>query len=99
MHARVTTIQLDPARVQDAIRQLEEEDLPRWKEIDGFKGFTLFVDRQSGKVLGTSYWESEQAMEASEEAVRPSRERAAAAGGASAPPSVERYEVALDTMA
>jgi hypothetical protein len=38
-------------------------------------------------------------MEASEEAVKPSRDRAAQMGGASGPPSVERYEVAVDTMA
>jgi heme-degrading monooxygenase HmoA len=99
MHARVTTLQMDPARIDDAVRQLEQEDIPRWKEIDGFKGFTLLADRQSGKVLGTSYWESQQAMEASEDAVTPSRERAAQTGGASRPPIVERYEVAVDTMA
>jgi len=99
MHARVTTIQMDAARLDDAIRQVEEEELPRWKELDGFKGFTLFVDRQSGKVFGTSYWESEQAMSASEETVAPSRDRAAETGGASASPEVERYEVAIDTMA
>ena len=99
MHARVTTMQMDASRLDDAIRQLETEELPRWKEMDGFKGFTLLVDRQSGKVAGTTYWESEQAMNASEDAVSPSRERAAETGGASGPPAVERYEVAVDTMA
>jgi heme-degrading monooxygenase HmoA len=99
MHARVTTIQMDASRIDDATRQLEEEELPRWKEIDGFKGFTLLVDRQSGKVVGTSFWESKEKMDASEEAISPSRERAAETGGASAPPGVERYEVAVDTMA
>jgi heme-degrading monooxygenase HmoA len=99
MHARVTTMQTDPSRLDDAIRQLESEELPRWKEIDGFKGFTLLVDRQGGKLAGTTYWESEEAMRASEEAVSQSRERTVEAGGASAPPAVERYEVAVDTMA
>ena len=99
MHARSTTLQLDPARIDEAVRLLEEEDIPRWKEIDGFMGFTLFADRQSGKVVGTSYWDSAQAMQASEDTVRSSRERAAEAGGASSPPSVERYEVLVDTMA
>ena len=99
MHARTTRLQLDPARIDDAVRRLEEEDIPRWKELDGFKGFTLFADRESGRVLGTSYWESAQAMNASEDAVRPSRERAAQTGGASESPIVERYEVLVDTMA
>ena len=97
MHARVTTLNMDPGRIDDAIRQLES-DIPRWKELDGFKGFTLLVDRDSGKVTGTSFWESESQMQASEEAVSQSRERAAETGGASQPPTVERFEVAVDTM-
>jgi heme-degrading monooxygenase HmoA len=99
MHARVTTVQLDPSRADDSIRQLESEELPRWKELDGFKGFTLLIDRESGKGIGTSYWESKEAMDATEEAVRPSRERAVETGGGSQPPTVERFEVAIDTMA
>ena len=99
MHARATTLQLDPARIDDAVRRLEEEDIPRWKELDGFKGFTLLADRASGRVVGTSFWESAQAMDASEDAVSPSRERAAQAGGASQAPIVQRYEVLVDTMA
>ena len=98
MHARVTTLNMDPGRIDDAIRQLESEDIPRWKELDGFKGFTLLVDRDSGKVTGTSFWESESQMQASEEAVSASRDRAAETGGASQPPTVERFEVAVDTM-
>lgn len=99
MHARVTTIVMDPARADEAIARLEQEELPKWKELDGFKGFTLLVDRESGKGVGTTYWESEEAMQASEEAVKPSRTAAAEAGGASGEPQVERFEVAVDTMA
>jgi len=98
MRARATTLRLDPSRIDDAVRRLEAEDLPSWRRLDGFKGFTLLVDRSSGKVVGTSYWESEEAMQASEDAVAPSRQRAAEAGGASDAPVVERFEVALDTM-
>ena len=97
MHARVTTVQLDPARIDEAIRSLEQEDVPRFKEMDGFKGFTLLVDRERGVGIGTSYWESEEKMEASEEAVKDARERTAQLGGASAAPTVEHYEVAIDT--
>ena len=98
MHARTTTLQLDPARIDAAVRQLESEEIARFKEIDGFKGFTLLVDRGSGKVVGISFWESEEKMSASEEAVRESRERAAETGGASGSPQVEQFEVALDVM-
>ena len=99
MHARVTTLALDPAQLDEVIGQLEEEGIPEFEKIDGFKGFTLLVDRDSGKAIGTSYWESREAMEASEDEVKPSRERAAETGGASESPQVERFEVAVDTMA
>jgi heme-degrading monooxygenase HmoA len=98
MHARVTTIQMDAARIDEAVRQLESEDIPRFREIDGFKGVTLLVDRESGKAVGTSYWESREQMEASEQAVEDSRRRAADAGGATSAPQVERFEVAVDTQ-
>jgi heme-degrading monooxygenase HmoA len=99
MHARVTTLQLDPSRIDQAVAELEEEELPRWREIDGFKAFTLLVDRASGKVIGTSCWTTAEKMRASEEAVSSSRNRAAQTGGASGPPQVELYEVAIDTEA
>jgi heme-degrading monooxygenase HmoA len=98
MHARVTTIQMNPERVDEAISQVEEQDLPTWKSLSGFRGFTLVVNRASGEVIGTSYWDSREQMDASEEAVADSRQRAADTGGASGEPAVERYEVALDTF-
>lgn len=98
MHARLTTIQMDPERVDQAISQLEEEDLPTFERLEGYRGFTAFVERSSGKVLGISYWDSKEKMQASEEQVKQARTRAAEAGGATAEPAVERYEVALDSF-
>ncbi len=98
MHARATTVEGDPGRVDEVLRQVESEVLPLLKEQAGFKGFTVHVDRASGKVVGTSYWESEEAMQASEEAVRGPREEAAHRGGAASGPTVEHFEVVIDTM-
>ena len=95
MHARLTTIQMDPERVDQAISQLEEEDLPTFEKIDGYRGFTAFVDRSSGTVVGISYWDSKEQMQASEEEVKGARQRAADTGGATGEPTVERFEVAL----
>ena len=97
MHARVTTVQMDPQKLDDAVSQLEQNDVPSFKEIDGFKGMTLVGDRSSGKAIATTYWESEEQMRASEEAVKDSRARAAETGGASEEPQVELFEVLLDT--
>ncbi len=43
--------------------------------------------------MAVTYWESEEAMQASEDAVMQERERAAETAGAAAGPTVERYEV------
>lgn len=99
MYARTTTIEGQADRIDEVVRQVESEVLPVLKEQAGFKGFTVHVNRSSGKVVGTSYWESQQAMEASEEAVSGPREEAAQRAGASGGPAVENFEIAIDTMA
>jgi heme-degrading monooxygenase HmoA len=99
MHVRVTTLQMQPDKIDDAVAGLEQNDIPMFKELDGFKGFTLIADRSSGKAIANSYWESEEAMRASEDAVTEARANAASTGGASGDPQVERFEVVIDTMA
>ena len=98
MHARLTTIEGEPGRIDEAIRVAREDVLPTLREQDGWKGFTVLADRSSGRMLGISFWESEDALAASEAAIAASRERAAEVSGAQSP-SVERLEVVLDEMA
>jgi heme-degrading monooxygenase HmoA len=99
MHARLSTLQLDASRVDDAVGRLEQEIVPELEQANGFKGFTAMVDRQSGKIVGVSFWESEQAMQEAEELGQSARQRAGEAGGASGEPEVDRFEVVIDTMA
>jgi heme-degrading monooxygenase HmoA len=92
MHARVTTLEVPPDRMDDATRHVQEQVLPRLSQMEGFKGFIALGSRQSGKLQGVAFWESEQALRATDEAVVPVREVAAeAAGGTVA--SVEEFEV------
>jgi|SRR5215211_1916824 len=98
MHARVTTMRMDPGRVDEVARTLENDDIPGFRELDGFKGLTVLADRGSGKTVAVSFWESEDALTASEEAVKGARQRAAERGGAP-DLEIERFEVVLDTMA
>ena len=55
--------------------------LPRAKQMEGFKGMIALGDRQSGKTLGITFWESEVAMRASEEAANRLRGESAEASG------------------
>lgn len=98
MHARVNTLQMDPGKIDDAVDALESGGVDQLKAIDGFKGMTVLGDRDSGKSLAITFWESEEALHASEEAVKETRKRATEAGGAG-DPVIEVYEVVLDTMA
>jgi heme-degrading monooxygenase HmoA len=98
MHARVTTLDMDPAKVDEVRDRLEAEDVPEFQKLDGFKGMTLLTDRNSGKTLAVTFWESEDALSQSEDAVKDARQRAADTGGGGEP-QVERFEVLFDTMA
>jgi heme-degrading monooxygenase HmoA len=95
VHARVSIFEGPPDQIDESLRQAREVVLPQAKEIDpGFKGIIALTDRQSGKLLGITFWESEEAMRASEEAANRLREESAEAGGGTVA-GVERYEVGL----
>jgi len=92
MYARVTTIEGAPERMDDAKRHTQEQTLPQLQKMDGFKGFVALGERHSGKLVGVSFWESEEALRATDQAVSSVRSGAAeAASGTVA--SVEEYEV------
>ena len=94
MHARMTTMEGSSERLDEGLREIKEDVLPQLQQQDGFKGFVVFDNRQSGKLIGFSLWESEQAMQASEEVGdRTRRESAQTMSDTIA--GVERYEVAL----
>ena len=94
MHARMTTMEGSSERLTEGLREIREDVLPQLQQQDGFKGFVVFDNRQSGELIGFSLWESEQAMQASEEVGdRTRRESAEAMDDTIA--GVERYEVAL----
>ncbi len=92
MHARVTTLEVPPDRMDDATRHVQEQVLPRLSQMEGFKGFIALGSRQSGKLQGVAFWESEEALRATDEAVVPVREGAAEATGGTVA-SVEEFEV------
>ena len=92
MHARVTTLEGPPDRMDEAVRHVREQLIPQLQQHDGYKGFIALGDRQSGKLLGVVLWESEEAMRVSEEAAERMRGESAQTAGARIA-GVERYEV------
>ena len=94
MHARVSTYQGSPDQIDEGVRYAREIIVPRAQEMDGFQGVYFLVDRQSGKGLSITLWESEEVMRASEEAANQLRSESAEASGEEIL-GVERYEVAI----
>jgi len=94
MFARMSMLEGPPDQVDEGVRYVREQVLPLLQQQDGFRGFIALGDRQSGKVIGLSLWESEQAMQASEQTGDHTRSGSAQAVGGSVA-GVERYEVGL----
>jgi heme-degrading monooxygenase HmoA len=94
MHARLTTVEASPDRMDDTTRHIQEQVLPQLQQLDGFQGFIALRDRGSGRLRGVALWESEEALRATEEAAARIRgEVTEATGGTIA--SVENYEVVV----
>ena len=95
MYVRVNTIEGSPDRMDDVTTHIQEQTLPQLRQMEGFEGFVALGDRQNGKLLGVAFWESEEALRATEQAVSSVRGGAAeAAGGIVA--GVEEYEVLVN---
>jgi heme-degrading monooxygenase HmoA len=98
MHARTGRVSFSPDKADEMVRYAQDTIVPRYEGSQGFKGFTLLIDRSSGAGIGISFWESEQAMKATDTLGDQAREGAAEAGSGRDQGS-ERFEVAIDTMA
>jgi heme-degrading monooxygenase HmoA len=94
MYARVSTYQGDPGQIDQGLAYDLENILPKVNQIDGFEGLYYLVDRESGKALSMTLWESEQTMRASEEEANRLRTESAESASATVE-SVQRYEVAI----
>ena len=68
MFARVSTFTGTSDEIDKAIREVQQNVLPRTEQLDGYKGAYFLVDRENGKSLAVTLWESEEAMRASEDA-------------------------------
>jgi heme-degrading monooxygenase HmoA len=91
MHARVSTYQAsDPERLVDGFKSVTDA----LERVDGFSHGYFMVDRNTGKAMSVTIWESEDALNASVSMGKELREQATQPSGA-AVQSVEQYEIPL----
>lgn len=92
MYARSTTIQAQPSAIDSGIAHVREEILPRLRQIPGCMGLSLLVDRENGRCIATTSWETLEAMEVSKLEVSPIRDQVLAKFGGSA--QIQDWEIA-----
>jgi hypothetical protein len=94
MYARVATFESDPSNVDDAIAlvrtQVQSEETP--PGLEGAK-MLMLVNRDTGKGVGITLFESEEAMKQGDQALN-----AMNPGGSERRTSVEFFEVPVETV-
>lgn len=94
MYARVTVVQGSPDKIDEGVASFTNQVLPALKGVDGYRAGFLFVDRSTGRGLGISLWETEDARSKGGEAVDEARAATIKAMGGTVPP-VDEYEVVV----
>jgi heme-degrading monooxygenase HmoA/predicted ester cyclase len=91
MHVRMNIMTGDPARLDEAARYLEGTARPHVEAQHGNRGMAFLTNAELGTCVIASYWETDEMMTASEQAIQVSRkEMTEMIGGTVA---VEHYEV------
>jgi hypothetical protein len=94
LYARIATFESDPANLDDAIEMVRAE-VESGNTPDGLEGakMLMLVNRESGKGLGVTLFDSEEAMRRGDEALN-----AMSPGASEQRTSVEFYEVPVQTV-
>jgi len=92
MQARISTIEGDAGKIDDAVKIANEKIIPALKGLQGFAAVNFLADRAAGKVVAVAFYADEAALEGSVKAVGPMRNEVADAMGGKVV-SVESYEL------
>lgn len=92
MFARVGRIQGRPEQLDAAVSYLEEQIIGSER---GLKNAYALIDRQSGKLMTLTLWETAPDLQATADLALDILREASRRAGASAEPVVETYEVVL----
>lgn len=101
MYARVNTFEGTVERFEEAEEFLREVVIPASRLAPGFAGMLSLIDRDTGRSLGITLWETREALDSSEAAAAMIRGRTTSTPEVRLV-SVERFEVAdlvLETRA
>ena len=93
MYARSTTFHGRPDNIDAGLKFVINEAGPMLDKIEGCRGLSMLVDRETGLCIATSSWATEDAMLASDDALRPIRDRGRDILGATM--QIDSWEIAV----
>jgi len=94
MHIRSTTVMGNPASIDDGVTYLRTKVMPTLDRTLGCLGLSMLADRESGRCIAATAWETRDALRATNEQLRPSRGAFALALGGDNP-EMQEWEIAL----
>lgn len=95
MFARAVTVQIQPEMMEEAIRIFREDIDPVAKKQKGCTGGYFLTDRETGKAVSISLWETEADMLAGEGNEYLREQVAKVVHLFTAQPTTEHYEVSV----
>jgi hypothetical protein len=90
----VSTLVGSPDQLEAGIDDFRD-NVTSWVKDEGGRGGILLIDRETGKGVAVTFWSDEENMRQSEAAANELRRRVSEEMQATAPPTVERFEVAV----
>src|SRR3954466_2366806 len=94
MYARATTVHGDPNAIDDGATFLRNNVMPTLERTEGCVGLSMLADRETGRCIAATSWTTEEAMRATAERLRATRNQFAhTLGGESA--EVREWEIAI----
>lgn len=93
MYARSTTVQAHLDSIDNGIVYIRDAVMPTMMDMPGCVGLSMLVDRETGRCIATSAWDTAESMRASEDMARPMREQAAEILGNRA--QVDEWEIVV----
>ena len=99
MHARVTTVQIRPEKIEEANSIFRDSVIPAAQAQKGFRAAYLLVDSAPGKGMSITAWDSLEDLEANESSGFYQEQLAKFAPLFTAPPARETYEASVQAQA
>ena len=95
MFARLTIVQVKIDKIDETIKIYEESVIPAAKSQKGHVGAYLLINRETGKGVSITVWDSEEDAIANEQSGYYQEQVAKFKDAFTAPPVREGYEVAI----